>query len=102
MTLTQLSYVVAVADHRGFAVAAQACFVTQPTLSMQIQKLEEELEVSLFDRSKQPVEPTAVGEIIISQARIVLRDASKIPELVKNQTKDVSGSVSIGVIPSKN
>lgn len=100
MTLTQLSYVVAVADHRGFALAANACFITQPTLSMQIQKLEDELGVTLFDRSKQPVEPTAVGEIIISQARIVLRDATQITELVKNQTKEVSGSVSLGVIPT--
>lgn len=100
MTLTQLSYVIAVADYRGFAVAANACFVTQPTLSMQIQKLEEELGVTLFDRSKQPVVPTAIGEIIISQARIVLRDSAQITELVKNQTKDVSGSVSIGVIPT--
>ncbi len=100
MTLTQLSYVVAVADHRGFALAANACFITQPTLSMQIQKLEDSLGVILFDRSKQPIEPTAVGEIIISQARIVLRDASQITELVKNQTKEVSGAVSIGVIPT--
>ena len=100
MTLTQLSYVVAVADHRGFALAANACFITQPTLSMQIQKLEDELGVTLFDRSKQPVEPTAVGAIIISQARIVLRDASQITELVKNETKEVSGAVSIGVIPT--
>lgn len=100
MTLTQLSYVVAVADHRGFAHAANACFITQPTLSMQIQKLEDELGVTLFDRSKQPVEPTAVGEVIIAQARIVLRDASQITELVKNQTKEVSGAVSIGVIPT--
>ena len=100
MTLTQLSYVVAVADYRGFAVAANACFITQPTLSMQIQKLEDELGVTLFDRSKQPIEPTAVGEIIISQARIVLRDASQITELVKNQTKEVGGAVSLGVIPT--
>lgn len=100
MTLTQLSYVVAVAEHRGFALAAQACFVTQPTLSMQIQKLEDELEVTLFDRSKQPVEPTAIGELVIAQARVVLRGSSQITDLVKNQTKEVSGAVSLGVIPT--
>ena len=69
MTLTQLEYLVAVDTHRHFAIAAGRCFVTQPTLSMQIQKLEAELGIKLFDRSKQPVIPTEAGIEIIEQAR---------------------------------
>ena len=78
MTLTQLNYIVALGQHRGFGLAATSCFVTQPTLSMQVQKLEEELGVIVFDRSQQPVRPTAVGEQIIAQARVVLAEAQKI------------------------
>ena len=66
ITLTQLEYVVAVDNHRHFAKAAEACFVTQPTLSMQIHKLEDELDILIFDRSKQPVTPTEVGKKIIA------------------------------------
>ena len=69
MTITQFRYIVAVDNHRHFARAAEACFVTQPTLSMQIQKLEEELDILIFDRSKQPIVPTPLGEKILEQAR---------------------------------
>ena len=69
MTLIQLEYIVALDTHRHFALAAEKCFVTQPTLSMQIQKLEEELGVKIFDRTKQPVIPTEIGTNIIAQAR---------------------------------
>ena len=71
ITLTQLSYITAVAQTQNFGLAAKACFISQPTLSMQIQKLEEELEVILFDRSKKPVEPTVMGRKIVEQAQIV-------------------------------
>ena len=71
MTITQFRYIVAVDNHRHFARAAEACFVTQPTLSMQIQKLEEELDILIFDRSKQPIVPTPLGEKILEQARKV-------------------------------
>ena len=77
MTLVQLEYIVAVDEHRHFASAAEACYVTQPTLSMQIQKLEEQLGVVIFDRSKQPVVPTKIGAEIINQARIVLSESGK-------------------------
>ena len=73
MTLTQLSYIVAVDKYRHFATAAQKIYITQPTLSMQIQKLEDELNVLIFDRSKSPVIPTEVGIKIIDQAKIILR-----------------------------
>ena len=82
MTLVQLEYIVAVDDFRRFSSAAEACFVTQPTLSMQIQKLEEQLGVVIFDRSRQPVVPTEIGVEIIAQARIVLSESGKIKELI--------------------
>jgi LysR family hydrogen peroxide-inducible transcriptional activator len=100
MTLTQLSYLVAVAQYRNFGAAAESCFITQPTLSMQIQKIEEELGVVVFDRSQQPIRATAVGEQIIAQARIVLSEAQKIRDLTTAEQNDVRGPISIGVIPT--
>lgn len=100
MTLVQLEYIVAVDEHRHFASAAEACFVTQPTLSMQIHKLEEQLGVLIFDRSKQPVVPTKIGLEIISQARIVLSESAKIKELIEEEKGKVSGQLRIGVIPT--
>ena len=82
MTITQLEYVVAVATYKSFVAAAEKCFVTQPTLSMQIQKLEEELGVKLFDRNKHPVAITSLGSAIVDQARIVLSECDKIQELI--------------------
>ena len=78
MTLVQLEYIVALDTHRNFVLAAEKCFITQPTLSMQIQKLEDNLGVKLFDRTKQPVIPTEIGVEIINQARIVLQESNKI------------------------
>ncbi len=100
MTLTQLSYVLAVAKHKHFGLAAEASFVTQPTLSMQIQKLEEDLGIQIFDRSRQPIEPTAVGSLIIEQARIALAEAQKIPDLATSTQQKVEGSLKLGVIPT--
>ncbi len=82
MTFTQLEYLIALDTYRHFATAAESCFVTQPTLSMQVQKLEDELGVKLFDRSKQPVVPTEIGEVVIRQARSLLRGALKTKEMV--------------------
>ncbi len=100
ITLIQLEYIVAVDTYRHFATAAEKCFVTQPTLSMQIKKLEETLDVILFDRTKQPVIPTESGKSIIEQARIVLRESKKIKEIVKDVKEDISGELRIGVIPT--
>ena len=74
MTLVQLEYAVAVDTYRNFVLAAEKCFVTQPTLSMQLQKLEDTLGVKIFDRSKQPVVPTEIGFEIIEQARVLLAE----------------------------
>ncbi len=100
MTLTQLEYVIALDTHRHFALAAEKCFVTQPTLSMQIQKLEEELDVKIFDRTKQPVIPTEIGTGIIAQARITLQNAQAIRSLINDQKDSLSGELRIGIIPT--
>ncbi len=100
MTLVQLEYVIAVDTWRHFAVAAEHCFVTQPTLSMQIQKLEEELGIKLFDRSKQPVVPTAPGVEIIAAARKVVSGKNQLLELVHDKKGIVAGELRIGIIPT--
>lgn len=100
MTLAQLTYLVAVDTHRHFVRAAEECHVTQPTLSMQIQKLERQLGVEIFDRTKQPVEPTDLGQLLIAQARIVLREASRIKEIIGEADGKVAGELSIGIIPT--
>ena len=100
MTLTQLDYIVAVDTHRHFALAAEKCFVTQPTLSMQIQKLEEELGVKLFDRTKQPVIPTELGARIIAQARVVLRESRMINQIINDEKDIMSGEIGVGIIPT--
>ena len=100
MTLTQLEYLVALDTYRHFVLAAKKCFVTQPTLSMQIQKLEEELGVKIFDRTKQPVIPTEIGESILAQARITLREAAVVKQLIADQKDSLSGELRIGIIPT--
>lgn len=100
MTITQLEYVLAVDKHRHFGKAAKACNVTQPTLSMQLQKAEEELGIVIFDRSKNPILPTSEGEKIIEQARIVLREYKKIFSIVDANKDDVIGDFRLGVIPT--
>ncbi len=100
MTITQLEYVLAVDKFRHFGKAAKACNVTQPTLSMQLQKAEEELGVVLFDRSKNPILPTPEGEKIIVQARSVIREYKKIFSIIDASKEDVSGEFRLGVIPT--
>lgn len=100
MTIIQFEYIIAVDNHRHFGRAAEACFVTQPTLSMQIQKLEDQLGILIFDRSKQPVIPTDIGKRIIAQARIVISDVKRINELVLEEKGEISGELTIGIIPT--
>ena len=99
-TLIQLEYLIAVDRYRNFARAADACFVTQPTLSMQIKKLEDEMGVIIFDRSKKPVIATEPGRLIIEQAKVVLREHQKIDEIVKSFHNTITGELRIGVIPT--
>lgn len=100
MTLVQLEYIIAVDTYRSFVAAAAKCFVTQPTLSMQIQKLEESIGARIFNRSRQPIVPTEVGIEIIKQARIVLTESRKINELVQLKKGELEGELRIGVIPT--
>jgi LysR family hydrogen peroxide-inducible transcriptional activator len=100
MTLVQLEYIVAVDTYRSFVAAAEKCFVTQPTLSMQIQKLEESLGVKIFDRSRQPVVPTEVGLKIIEQARVILMESKKINEILQERKGELEGELRVGVIPT--
>lgn len=100
MTITQLEYIVALAEHQNFSKAADFCCVSQPSLSMQIQKLEEELNVVIFNRKAKPICPSPQGEEILQTARRILVDSKSILSLSKGWSTDVSGSVSIGVIPT--
>lgn len=100
MTLTQLSYIVAVDRYRHFATAAEKSYVTQPTLSMQIHKLEEELGVTIFDRSKSPVIPTEIGEEIIEEAKKILKQSKHIEDLASLQDDELRGTFRIGIIPT--
>ena len=98
MNLQQLGYLVALDTHRQFGLAAEKSFVSQPALSVQVQKLEEELGVLLFDRTQRKVEPTAVGVQVIAQARRVLREAQQLHELVQVAKGEVVGDLRLGVI----
>lgn len=100
MTITQLKYVLAVAEYRNFTVASEHCFVTQPTLSMQIQKLEEELETQIFNRNKKPIELTEIGEKIIRQARTVIDESARINDIVNQQKGYIGGDFRLGIIPT--
>ena len=100
MTLTQLKYIVAVDANRHFATAAEKCYVTQPTLSMQINKLEQELGILIFDRSKHPVVPTQIGTQVIEQARVLLKEAEKLHDMASRKEDELNGLFRIGVIPT--
>ncbi len=100
MTLTQLNYILAVDRCRNFAQAAKECFVTQPTLSMQIHKLEDYLQITVFDRQKTPVEPTPMGKKVLEYARKVMIGANELEELSKSLRGEVSGEYILGVIPT--
>lgn len=100
MTITQLQYVLAVAEHKNFTLAAEKCFVTQPTLSMQIQKIEEELNVLIFDRRKKPIQLTSIGQKIVEQAKNIVNEAGKIKDIVEHQKGFIGGEFRLGIIPT--
>jgi LysR family hydrogen peroxide-inducible transcriptional activator len=99
-TITQLEYIITVDRLRHFGKAAKACHVTQPSLSMQLIKAEEELGVTIFDRNKKPVLPTAEGLAVIEQARRVLHEHHRLIELARSQSSDLSGELKLAVIPT--
>src|SRR5690606_1715680 len=100
MTLVQLEYVLAVAEYKNFTLAADKSFVTQPTLSMQIHKLEKELGIEIFDRSVHPIRLTQIGEKVIAQAKTILKEAGKMSQLVYEEKGQIEGQFNIGVIPT--
>jgi len=100
MTLTQLRYILAVDRCRNFGEAARECFVTQPTLSMQIHKLEDYLQIQIFDRSKTPTEPTALGKKVLERARKLVLEADALEELGMSLRKEMKGEFALGVIPT--
>ncbi len=100
MTITQLKYVLAVAEHQNFTKAAAHVFVTQPTLSMQIQKLEDELSIKIFDRSKKPIELTVVGKKIVNQARNIVNESMRMKDVVDQEKGFIGGEFKLGIIPT--
>jgi LysR family hydrogen peroxide-inducible transcriptional activator len=100
MTITQLKYVLAVAEHKNFTLAAEKCFVTQPTLSMQIQKIEEELSITIFDRTKKPIQLTDIGQKIVNQAKNIVNEADRIQDIVEQQKGFIGGEFRLGIIPT--
>ncbi len=100
MTITQLHYVLAIAEHKNFTKAAEKCFVTQPTLSTQIQKLEDELGILIFDRSKKPIELTEVGRKIVLQAKNIVNESDRIQDIVDQQKGFIGGEFKLGIIPT--
>ena len=100
MTITQLKYVLAVAEYKNFTIASEHSFVTQPTLSMQIQKLEEELDSKIFNRNKKPIQLTEIGQKIVEQAKIIIDESSRIYDIVDQQKGYIGGDFKLGIIPT--
>lgn len=100
MTITQLQYVLAVAEHRNFTLAAEKSFVTQPTLSMQVQKLEDELDVLIFDRGKKPIAITEIGKKIVDQAKNIVAEAERMKDIVDQDKGFIGGDFVLGIIPT--
>jgi len=100
MTITQLKYVLAVAKYQNFTAASEKCFVTQPTLSMQIQKLEDELDVVIFNRKKKPIQLTEIGEKLVDQAKVIVNESQRINDIVDQQKGFVGGDFRLGIIPT--
>ncbi|MDA8595673.1 hydrogen peroxide-inducible genes activator [Flavobacteriaceae bacterium] len=100
MTLNQLEYLIALNHYRHFGKAAEASGISQPTLSLMIKKIEQELDVEIFDRSKQPLQPTEMGMKILQQAEKSIKEIGKITELIQEETGMLSGPLHIGIIPT--
>ena len=98
MTLQQLRYIVAIDDHRHFGKAAEACGLTQSTLSLMVKKLEEELDVRIFDRDAHPVTPTAIGRKVIDRAKVVLYNTDQLVEMTRSEKETLSGPLKIALI----
>ena len=100
MTLQQLQYIISLDNKKHFLNAAEQCGVTQPTLSTMIQKLEDELDVKLFDRSKQPLVTTEIGREVVAQAKVILKNTEVLREVIKNKRECLEGRLNLGIIPT--
>jgi LysR family hydrogen peroxide-inducible transcriptional activator len=100
MTITQLKYTLAVAEHGNFTTASDKCFVTQPTLSMQVQKLEEELGVVIFNRSTKPLQVTDIGKKVLFQAKKIVEESSRMNDVVSEEKGIIGGTLKVGIIPT--
>ena len=100
MTITQLKYTLAVAEHGNFTTASDKCFVTQPTLSMQVQKLEEELSVVIFNRSTKPLQVTDIGKKVLFQAKKIVEESSRMNDVVSEEKGIIGGTLKVGIIPT--
>ncbi len=100
MTIQQLQYVVALDTHRHFVKASESCHVAQPTLTLQVKKLEEQIATVLFDRSNQPLTPTPVGEVFVRKARQILKEIADLKEFVNNDRDQINGTFRLGIIPT--
>lgn len=100
MTLQQFEYIVALDEYRHYVTAAAHCFVSQPNLTMQVKKLEEEIGVRIFDRDKKPLQPTKIGREIITRARQILRETKQLKEFVNHEKESLEGEFTIGIIPT--
>ena len=100
MTLQQLEYVLALDKTRHFVRAAELCGVTQPTLSAMVQKLEDEMDCKIFDRSRQPIEPTEIGKQIIQQAQVIVYQVNQLKESIRSEKESISGTLNLAIIPT--
>lgn len=100
MTLQQLEYIIALDEYRHYVNAAEHCYVSQPNLTMQVKKLEEEIGVRIFDRDKKPLQPTEIGKEVINRARHILREAKQLKEFVNHEKESMTGEFTIGIIPT--
>ena len=100
MTLQQLEYIIALDNHRNFVQAAKHCFVTQPTITLQVKKLEDEIGIQIFDRSRTPLKVTPMGELIVSKARNIVLEAEELKSIIKEKRDNITGHFKIGIIPT--
>ena len=100
MTLQQFEYIVALDNYRHYVTAAAHCFVSQPNLTMQVKKLEEEIGARIFDRDKKPLQPTEIGQEIIARARQILRETRQLKEFVNHEKEALEGEGTLGIIPT--
>ena len=100
MTLQQLEYIIALDTYRHYVTAAEKCFVTQPTITTQVKKLEDEIGFQIFDRSKTPLEPTPGGTLILTKARLIVQEVKQLKAMVNSERESLDGHFKIGIIPT--